>query len=134
MKKLLKKLFNKFGIEIHRLQPNIDDSSQVIAAMKKVNINVIFDIGANVGQFSSEIRRKGYTGKIISFEPLISAREILINEAALVKSSTYNQNVATVESVYGYEKEIKKIENHIRLSTDIFIAAKQLKNFFQMSL
>ena len=65
MKKLIKKLFNKFGIEINRLQPNLDEGSQVVAAMRKVNIDVIFDIGANAGQFSSEIRMKGYTGKII---------------------------------------------------------------------
>ena len=94
MKKLLKKLFNKIGIEIHRLQPNQDDSSQVIAAMRKVNINVIFDIGANTGQFSSEIRRKGYSGKIISFEPLTSAREELIHQAAKDKNWTVHNRVA----------------------------------------
>lgn len=94
MKKLLKKLFNRFGIEIHRLQPNLDDGSQVIAAMKKVNINLIFDIGANVGQFSSEIRSKGYAGKIISFEPLTSAREILINKAAKDRNWIIHDRVA----------------------------------------
>lgn len=94
MKKIIKKLFNKFGIEINRLQPNLDDSSQVIAAMKKVNINVIFDIGANVGQFSSEIRSKGYTGKIISFEPLTSAREILSKEAVRDRNWIIHDRVA----------------------------------------
>lgn len=94
MKKLLKRLFNKLGIEIHRLQPNVDDGSQVIAAMQKVNIDVIFDIGANVGQFSSEIRRKGYAGKIISFEPLTNARDILIHQAAKDKNWTIHNRVA----------------------------------------
>lgn len=94
MKKLIKKLFNKFGIEINRLQPNLDDGSQVIAAMRKVNIDVIFDIGANAGQFSSEIRMKGYTGKIISFEPLTSARELLIHQAAKDKNWTIHDRAA----------------------------------------
>jgi len=86
MKKLIKKIFNKFGFEIHRLQPQSDSGVQVIAAMKKVDINVLFDIGANTGQFSSEIRRKGFDGKIISFEPLTSAREKLIHQASKDKN------------------------------------------------
>lgn len=70
-------------------------------------------------------------------EAVISA-QLVINpsmwsapiEGALVKSAIYNQNVATVETIYGYEKEIGFIKNHIRLSTDIPTAAKQLKYFF----
>ena len=51
-------------------------------------------------------------------------------EAALIKSAASNQNVATVKSLYGYEKEIRSIKNHIRLSADIQIAANQIKIFF----
>lgn len=82
MKKLLKKLFNKFGIEVHRLQPSSDFGAQIIAAMRKVDIDILFDIGANTGQFSKEIRNKGYNGKIVSFEPLTKAREKLIQESS----------------------------------------------------
>ena len=82
MKKLLKKLFNKFGIEVHRLQPSSDFGAQINAAMRKVDIDVLFDIGANIGQFSTEIRNKGYNGKIVSFEPLTNAREKLIKQAS----------------------------------------------------
>jgi FkbM family methyltransferase len=46
-------------------------------------INVVFDIGANEGQFAKEIREHGYSGKIISFEPLTSARKNLLAFAAL---------------------------------------------------
>ena len=71
-------------------------------------------------------------------EMVISAR-LVINpsmwsapiEGALIKSATLNQNVATVESIYGYEKEITSIKNHIRLSNDIFVASNQIKNFFK---
>ena len=51
-------------------------------------------------------------------------------EAALIKSAAFNQNVATVKSIYGFEKEFKLIKNHLRLSTEISIAAKQIKFFF----
>jgi FkbM family methyltransferase len=33
------------------------------------NIDVVVDVGANEGQFGTQIRRLGYQGKIISFEP-----------------------------------------------------------------
>jgi FkbM family methyltransferase len=80
MKKYIRKLFNKFGLEVHRLQPNSDFGAQIIKAMRKVNVDILFDIGANTGQFSEEIRNKGYNGKIISFEPLTSARKMLVHQ------------------------------------------------------
>jgi FkbM family methyltransferase len=44
-------------------------------------IDVIFDIGANVGQFAQGIRFAGYRGQIISFEPLSSAHATLVETA-----------------------------------------------------
>jgi FkbM family methyltransferase len=42
----------------------------------------VFDIGANEGQFAREIREHGYSRKIISFEPLTSARKALLSFAS----------------------------------------------------
>lgn len=52
-------------------------------ALKVASINVVFDIGANEGQFAREIRECGYTGDIVSFEPLSSARKKLLTFASV---------------------------------------------------
>jgi hypothetical protein len=69
----------------------------------------------------------------------VSSARLVINpslwsapiEGALVKSAKYNQNVATVESLYGYESEIKTITNHIRLPRDTIQASRILNDFFK---
>jgi FkbM family methyltransferase len=51
--------------------------------LDRYQINVVIDVGANEGQFASELRRMGYHGKIISFEPISSVFETLKTIASL---------------------------------------------------
>jgi FkbM family methyltransferase len=50
--------------------------------LREQAIDLIIDVGANVGQFGSTVRRLGYTGDIVSFEPLSAARAALESAAA----------------------------------------------------
>jgi FkbM family methyltransferase len=63
------------------LNSNSDFEKQIVVAMKKKKIDVLFDIGANIGQFSQNVRIKGYKGKIVSFEPLTKARDKLLHQS-----------------------------------------------------
>ena len=45
-------------------------------------IDTVFDVGANVGQFGESLRKEGYRGRIVSFEPARSTFEILARKAA----------------------------------------------------
>lgn len=51
--------------------------SELTELMRRYDINVVLDVGANVGQYSRNLIRNGYQGRIVSFEPLPEAYEQL---------------------------------------------------------
>lgn len=68
----LRKIGNKFGVDV-----KMTDEEILIKQLLHNNIDMIFDIGANTGQFGELIYKLGYKGKMVSFEPLQSAYESL---------------------------------------------------------
>jgi len=56
--------------------------AQHVAALLELNrVNCVFDVGANSGQYGKGLRRFGYTGRIVSFEP-VSATFAKLRKAA----------------------------------------------------
>jgi FkbM family methyltransferase len=61
--------------------------------LEHLNVDCVFDVGANTGQYAEMLRRKaGYHGRIISFEPLPEA-------AAVVRSKASRDPLWTVEEL-----------------------------------
>lgn len=63
---------NALGYDIHR-----SNTRQLFRAFKLFDVDLVLDVGANVGQFVTELRSAGYRRKVVSFEPLSSARGAL---------------------------------------------------------
>jgi len=67
------------GLDIHRHIPHASlPSPPIVSSLQEFGIDLVLDVGANQGQFASAIRRGGYTGNIVSFEPLSDANSRLL--------------------------------------------------------
>ncbi len=51
-------------------------------ALRRLDVSCVLDVGANTGQFGQRLRRMGYRGRIVSFEPVAATAEKLRQTAA----------------------------------------------------
>lgn len=74
----VKGLARACGVELRRFAPASSFVAQQKAMLAAHQIDLVFDVGANVGQFGVELRRQiGFKGRIVSFEPTLAAHERL---------------------------------------------------------
>ena len=74
IKKIAKKIFNKVGL-------NVSSYKKYPELLLHHKIELLFDVGANIGQFAMLARERGYKGKIVSFEPLPVAYEKILKNS-----------------------------------------------------
>ncbi len=83
IKHQLRTLLWKTGYDITRFVPTSHPIARRRRFLENYHIDTVLDVGANTGQFASELRRDlGYNNRIISFEPLSSAFKLLQAHAA----------------------------------------------------
>lgn len=70
---LIRKIANHFGIDITRYKADSTESAKLVKMLFHNKVDLILDIGANTGQYANLLRRSGYQGRIVSFEPLQDA-------------------------------------------------------------
>src|SRR5262245_44652057 len=78
--KLIRKCFNFFGLDITKFQ-NTQLQAAPSPPLLYHQIDLLFDVGANIGQYALATREAGFKGKIVSFEPLSEAYDILVENS-----------------------------------------------------
>ena len=67
--KIIKLILSKFGYKI--IKNDIIDFNFTLKKIFKIyDINLVFDVGSNIGQFSKKIQNLSYKNKIILIEPV----------------------------------------------------------------
>lgn len=56
--------------------------SDLAGILRRLSINHVIDVGANMGQYAKELRGLGYQGPIDSYEPVIAAYNLAARDAA----------------------------------------------------
>ena len=74
---VLRTLRQRVGVDLVRARKN----PNIVDFIDNRRINLVLDVGANMGRFGQSLRHKGYTGRIISFEPVKEAFRELENAA-----------------------------------------------------
>jgi FkbM family methyltransferase len=76
--RVIRAVYKRLGI-IHLGRRRVRDLIDFIEDRK---IDVVIDVGANIGQFGESLRAEGYRGRIVSFEPVESEFQTLSKKAA----------------------------------------------------
>lgn len=81
IEKLIRRAANRFGIDIRRHDRRATSTGRLCQMLANQDVNLVLDVGANVGQFAQSLRDSGYAGKIVSFEPLAIAHAELLRRS-----------------------------------------------------
>ncbi len=81
MRRLINRFINKLGIDLVRFHHPTPFNFYTYV-LGKIDTGLILDVGGNTGQFGQSIRSRGWTGAMISFEPLRQEYLELSNRAS----------------------------------------------------
>lgn len=79
---LVRKSLRKFDLAFVRYDHRYHPLARRMRLLKDHRVDLVFDIGANNGGWATGLRDLGYSGRIVSFEPLSEAFAMLVNRSA----------------------------------------------------
>lgn len=90
-------LLNRLGLDLVRALDDSDLLRRRLQLLTGRDVDVVFDVGAGSGQYGQTLRALGYSGRLVSFEPLPEPFSLL-HTAAARDSSWEAVNVALGEA------------------------------------
>jgi FkbM family methyltransferase len=79
---IVQDFFHRLGWEVRRLGYPSSEEVLLRRFLAVARPSMVFDVGANIGQYGLSLRRCGFKGRIVSFEALASVHERLKAVAA----------------------------------------------------
>ncbi len=92
--RFIKKNLQAAGILIKYYSVSSSEEARRVKLIKDHDIDLIFDVGANKGQYALSLIDAGYENKIVSFEPLTSAHKTILNQSNKYKNWTVEERCA----------------------------------------
>lgn len=77
----LRRILRRWDLEVRHLSYGLTYDGRLMTLLRTQACDCVLDVGANIGQFAQGLRKLGYTGDIISFEPLSPAYQVLKQKA-----------------------------------------------------
>ena len=78
----IKRVLAHRGWHVGRMEIDWSRDTYLPRLFKAFNINCVLDVGARIGDYGVLLRRAGYTGRIVSFEPVAASFGLLQRRAA----------------------------------------------------
>ncbi len=100
---MIRSLIKALGYEVIKSKRSPNFESHLKNILEQGQFDVVLDVGANKGQFAQAVRKAGFTGQILSFEPVASTF------ASLQKQSQADSMWKVFQLALGEVKEQKKI-------------------------
>jgi FkbM family methyltransferase len=113
------------GLDFYRVSQFTDPMIRLVMLLTRLRTQVVIDVGANEGQFASDLRAAGYRGHIVSIEPLAAAHAALSRSAANDAKWTVGERCA-VGAVAGratLHVAGNSVSSSLREMTDAHLAA-----------
>jgi len=80
--RVLKRTLRQLGVEVSRCDPRLSPPEALARLFATQGVDLVFDVGANVGNYGRELRASGFKGRIVSFEPRKAAHAALVEKAS----------------------------------------------------
>lgn len=123
----IKIFFYKLGLDLNFFSPKNNFHSFLYNLFLTKKVDMIFDVGAHLGEFHIMVRNLGFKGRILSYEPQIDIFESLSKNISIYSNSfSYNYAISNLTS----KKKIFIYKNTQTSSLESSLTKKHTDSYF----